>query len=93
MTDSRTLAVRVLSGPATVVAFCLLFIPFALGVFDARLMTPLAAPGYALMLGMTAVGSRLAPYDLWIYWVPFLAACYAVAAALGGLYYALRTVR
>ncbi|MFC4987029.1 hypothetical protein [Saliphagus infecundisoli] len=93
MTDFRTLAVRVLSGPATVVVFCLLFVPFVLGVFDARLMTPLAAPGYTVMLAMTAVGSRLVSYDLWIYWVPFLAACYAVAVAAGGLYYGFRLAR
>lgn len=93
MTDLRTLVVRFLSGPATVAAFCLLVVPFLLGVFDARLMTPLAAPGYALMLAMTAIGSRLVPYDLWIYWVPFLAACYAVAVAAGGLYYGLRGAR
>lgn len=92
-TDSRDLALRVLSGPATVVAFCVLFVPFVLGVFDARLMTPLAAPGYALLVGMTVVGSRLVPYDLWIYWVPFLAACYAIAVAVGGLYYAVRAPR
>lgn len=93
MTDPRALAIRVLFGPATVVAFCLLVVPFLLGVFDVRLMTPLAAPGYALMLAMTAAGSRLLPYDLWIYWVPFLAACYGVAAAVGGLYYGVRSAR
>lgn len=90
MTDYQDLAVRILFGPATVVAFCLLFVPFVLGVFDTRLMTPLATPGYAIFLGMTVVGSRLVPYDLWIYWVPFLAACYGIAVGVGGFYYGIR---
>lgn len=90
MNGRRGFALRALFGPATVVAFCVLFVPFVLGVFDTRLMTPLAAPGYAILLAMTVVGSAVLPYDLWIYWLPFLVACYGIAVVAGALYYGVR---
>jgi hypothetical protein len=94
MNEYREFALRVLLGPATVVAFCLLFVPLALGVLDTRLMTPFAAPGYALLLAMTVVGSYVLPqYGLWIYWIPFTVVCYGIATVVGGLYYGVRALR
>ncbi|AGB37775.1 hypothetical protein [Natronococcus occultus] len=94
MNEYRELAVQVLFGPATVVTFCLLFVPLAVGVLDTRLMTPLAAPGYTLLLAMTVVGSEVFPqYSLWVYWVPFTVVCYGIASVVGGLYYGIRAFR
>ncbi len=77
-------------GPATVVVFCLLVVPLLLGVADTRLLTPLAAPGYLILLAMTVVGSVLVPqYLFWLYWPPFLLVCYALSVFVGGLYYAV----
>ncbi|ELY57192.1 hypothetical protein C491_11843 [Natronococcus amylolyticus DSM 10524] len=94
MNEYREFALRALFGPATVVAFCLLFVPLTLGVLDTRLMTPFAAPGYALLLAMTVVGSYVLPqYGLWIYWIPFTVVCYGIAAVVGGLYYGIGRFR
>ncbi|WP_331233407.1 hypothetical protein [Natronorarus salvus] len=84
----------VLVGPATVLVFCVLVVPFLLGVADTRLLTPLAAPSYLILLAMTVVGSYLVPqYLFWLYWPPFLLVCYALSVLCSGLYYAVRRTR
>ncbi len=79
-----------LIGPATVLVFCVLVVPLLLGVADTRLLTPLAAPGYFILLTMTVVGSVVVPgYLFWLYWPPFLLVCYALSVVVGGCYYLL----
>jgi hypothetical protein len=78
--------------PATLVVFGLLVLPVLAGTADGRLWTPLAAPGYLLMMAMTIVGSVVVPdYEFWVYWPPFVATCYALSVAVGGGYYRVRS--
>ncbi|WP_129116864.1 hypothetical protein [Halegenticoccus tardaugens] len=80
-----------LVGRAVLVVYALLVIPLLVGRLDARLMTPLAYPGYLLMTVGSSIGSALFPnYALWVYWAPFLAGSYALSVAVGGAYALLR---
>lgn len=75
---------RVLAGPATLATYALLVVPFALGAFKTALMTPLALPGYLIFVIGTAIGNVLAQrFAFWLYWVPFLVGCYAIALVVG----------
>ena len=75
---------RVLVGPATLVTYALLVVPFALGAFKTALMTPLALPGYLIFVIGTAIGNAIAPrFALWVYWVPFLVGCYGISLVAG----------
>lgn len=77
---------------ATAVVFALLVVPLVLGTIDGRLWTPLAAPGYLLMMGMTIVGSVLVPqYEFWLYWPPFVLLCYGLSVGAAAGYYAARS--
>jgi len=82
---------RVLLGRTVWATYLLLVGPLVAGAVDARLMTPLALPGYvALTLG-SAVGSRLfTTLEPWVFWAPFFAGAYPVAVALAGAYRVLR---
>lgn len=80
-----------LARPATLAVFGLLVLPVIVGTADGRLWTPLAAPGYLLMMAMTVVGSVLVPdYEFWVYWPPFALASYAVAVGVAVVYYRFR---
>ncbi|SEP84887.1 hypothetical protein [Natrinema salaciae] len=75
---------RALTSCATLAAYGVLVVPFALGWFETSLMTPLALPGYLLYVIGTAIGNAIAPaYKLWVYWLPFLAGSYGLAVAVG----------
>ncbi|MCO8245901.1 MULTISPECIES: hypothetical protein [unclassified Haladaptatus] len=92
MKQSRNPAVRrILAGRAVWGWYLLLVVPLVLGAVDARLMTPLALPGYfALTLG-SAYGSHLFPtLELWVFWIPFFIGAYLVSVPLAAVY---RTVR
>jgi hypothetical protein len=81
-----------LARPATAAVFALLVVPLVLGTVDGRLWTPLAAPGYLLMMVMTIVGSVVAPqYEFWLYWPPFVLLCYGLAVGAGAGYYRVRS--
>ncbi|WP_433633805.1 hypothetical protein [Halomicrococcus sp. NG-SE-24] len=89
---SRSDLRRVLAGRAVWVVYVLLVGPLVAGAVDARLMTPLALPGYVVFTLGSAVGSQLFPtLELWVFWVPFLAGAYPVAVALAGAYRTVRT--
>ncbi len=76
----------VLTGPRVWVVFGAITVPFAVGVTDTRLMTPLAAPGYALMSAMTIVGSYLTPqYTFWLYWIPFCVCSYVISVVCAAI--------
>lgn len=80
-----------LARPATAAVFGLLVLPVLVGTVDGRLWTPLAAPGYFLMMFMTIVGSVVVPnYEFWVYWPPFVVASYVIAVAVAAVYYGLR---
>ncbi|WP_339103560.1 hypothetical protein [Haloterrigena salinisoli] len=75
---------RAVASPATLVAFAALVVPFALGWLETRLFSPLALPGYLLYSVGTAIGNVVAPrFEFWVYWAPFLASSYGIAAAVG----------
>ncbi|ELY42596.1 hypothetical protein [Natronorubrum sulfidifaciens] len=75
---------RAVSSPATVVTSLVLVVPFALGWLSTALYSPLALPGYLVYTIGTAVGNAIAPrFEFWLYWVPFLGGCYAIAVAVG----------
>lgn len=75
---------RVAASPATVATYALLVVPFALGWYDSALFSPLALPGYLLFTIGTGIGNIVAPrFEFWLYWVPFLVGCYALAAVVG----------
>ncbi|WP_236044720.1 hypothetical protein [Haloarcula nitratireducens] len=81
----------VFAGRVVVTVFSLLTIPLVVGSLDGRLLTPLAYPGYLVMMIGSSVGSYLFPnYALWLFWAPFLLGSYAVAVVAGIGY---RTVR
>lgn len=82
---------RLLFGRVVWGVYLLLVGPLVAGAIDARLMTPLALPGYvALTLG-SAVGSQLfTTLEPWVFWAPLFAGAYPVAVALAGAYRALR---
>jgi hypothetical protein len=82
---------RVVAGPAVVVTFALLVVPLVVGAVDTAFMTPLALPGYLVLTIGSAVGNLLFPnFALWVYWVPFLLACYVLAVLVGAAYRGLR---
>ncbi|XVH33540.1 hypothetical protein ACNS7O_17980 (plasmid) [Haloferacaceae archaeon DSL9] len=90
MSTTNDALAAILRGRATIAVFGLLTIPLALGAIDARLMTPLALPGYLLKMVMTIIGSYLAPqYAFWLYWIPFFAVSYGIAVIVGAGYYLL----
>lgn len=81
----------VLAGRVVVAVFALLTIPLAVGSLDGRLLTPLAYPGYLVMMAGSSVGTYLFPdLAIWVFWAPFFFGCYAVAVVAGVGY---RTVR
>ncbi|SIR89367.1 hypothetical protein [Natronorubrum thiooxidans] len=78
---------RAVSSPATVATYLALVVPFALGSLSTALYSPLALPGYVIYAVGTAIGNAIAPrFDFWVYWVPFLGGCYAIAVAIGAGY-------
>jgi hypothetical protein len=81
----------VFAGPVVVAVFALLTIPLVVGSLDGRLLTPLAYPGYLVLMIGSSVGSYLFPnLAIWVFWAPFLLGSYAVAVVAGVGY---RTVR
>lgn len=87
----NTAARRAFAGPAVLVTFALLVVPLAVGAVDTAFMTPLALPGYLVLTIGSAVGNLVAPnFALWVYWVPFLFACYGIALVVGAGYRRLR---
>lgn len=83
---------RVLGGPVTIAVFAALVTPFALGRFETSLMSPLAMPGYLLFVIGTKIGNALTPrFAFWLYWVPFLVGCYAIAVVVSFGYELHRT--
>lgn len=75
---------RIVTSPATLATFALLVVPFALGWLETRLFSPLALPGYVIYAVGTAIGNALAPrFEFWIYWIPFLVGCSAIAVVVG----------
>lgn len=92
-TDRSTTSVlrTLFAGPATLATFVFLVVPLAVGSVDGRLMTPLAYPGYLIMMVGSSLGSYLFPnFALWVFWAPFVAGCYAISVGVGFVY---RTVR
>jgi hypothetical protein len=86
-TDAR----QVFAGPPVLVAFALLVVPLAVGAVDTAFVTPLALPGYLVLTIGSAVGNLLFPnFALWVYWVPFLLACYVLAVLAGSVYRRVR---
>lgn len=74
---------NVIAGPGVWAAFGALTVPFVAGILDTRLMSPLAAPGYVLFVGLSIVGERIVPqYAFWLYWGPFLACCYVLSVVI-----------
>lgn len=77
-------------GRAVWVVFGLLVVPLLAGLVDGRLWTPLALPGYLLMLAITFVASVVTPqYRFWLFWPPFVIASYSISVLVAGAYYAL----
>jgi hypothetical protein len=85
-------AVRELfAGRVVLATFGLLVVPLAAGSLDGRLMTPLAYPGYLIMMVGSSFGSYLFPnFALWVFWFPFVVGCYAISVVVGA---AARAVR
>jgi hypothetical protein len=82
---------RLFAGPAVLATFGLLVVPLAAGSLDGRLMTPLAYPGYLIMMVGSSFGSYLFPnFALWVFWFPFVVGCYAISVVVGAV---CRTVR
>jgi hypothetical protein len=93
MSRDRASAGDLLLDPVVCASFALLVFPFAVGVVDARLWTPLALPGYVLFVLMTVVGDVLPvvrSFGFRLYWVPFLLVCYGVSIAVAVGYAAIR---
>lgn len=100
MTDTRTtpddtldtgLLRRLFAGPVVLATFGLLVVPLAAGSLDGRLMTPLAYPGYLVMMIGSSIGSYLFPnFALWVFWAPFVGGSYAISVVVGVLYRAVR---
>ena len=81
----------VFAGRVVVAVFALLAIPLVVGSLDGRLMTPLAYPGYLVMMVGSSVGTYLFPnLAIWVFWAPFLLGTYAIAVVVGVGY---RTIR
>jgi hypothetical protein len=82
---------QVLTSPATIGTYLFLVLPLAIGWFKTSLLSPLALPGYLIYVVGTAIGNVFAPrLAFWVYWIPFLIGCYAVAVAVGLGYELLR---
>lgn len=76
----------VIAGPGVWAAFGALTVPFVAGILDTRLMSPLAAPGYVLFVGLSIVGERIVPqYAFWLYWGPFLGCCYVLSVVFAAV--------
>lgn len=74
------------AGPGVWMTFGAITVPFVAGVVDTRLVTPLAAPGYVLMVGLTVVGSHVAPeYAFWLYWIPFFLCSYLLSIVVAAV--------
>ncbi|ELZ01097.1 hypothetical protein C482_07851 [Natrialba chahannaoensis JCM 10990] len=85
---------RALTSPATVATTILLIVPFALGWLRTALFSPLALPGYVIYSIGTAIGNAIEPrFEFWVYWVPFLGACYGIAVSVGTAYEWVRVRR
>lgn len=90
----RTALREILVGRVVWAVFALLTVPLAIGALDTRLMTPLALPGYLLMMALTIVGSYVVPqYRFWLYWAPFAACAYAIGVAAAAGYHVVRSRR
>ncbi|WP_435153473.1 hypothetical protein [Haladaptatus sp. DFWS20] len=71
--------------------YLLLVGSLVVGALDARLMTPLALPGYLVLTLGSAYGSHLFPtFELWVFWAPFFAGMYVVSVGLASLSRAVR---
>jgi hypothetical protein len=82
---------RLLAGPSVLVTFALLVVPLVVGTLKTALMTPLALPGYLVLTIGSAVGNLLFPQlALWLYWVPFALASYAISVVVGIGYRSVR---
>ena len=82
---------RLLAGPSVLVTFALLVVPLVVGTLKTALMTPLALPGYLVLTIGSAVGNLLFPqFALWLYWVPFALASYAISVVIGIGYRSVR---
>lgn len=82
---------RLLVGTEVIVIFVLLVGPLAVGAIDTDLMTPLALPGYLVLMLGSSIGNTLFPnFALWVYWAPFLMVSYIVSVLIASLYRALR---
>lgn len=80
-----------LAGPAVLATFGLLVVPLVAGSLDGRLMTPLAYPGYLIMMVGSSIGSYLFPnFALWVFWAPFVVGSYAISVVVGVVYRAVR---
>ena len=81
----------VLAGRVVLAVFALLTVPLTVGSLDGRLMTPLAYPGYLVLMVGSSVGSYLVPnLAIWVFWAPFFLGSYAVAVVVGAGYRLLR---
>jgi hypothetical protein len=82
---------RLFAGPAVLVTFGLLVVPLAVGSLDGRLMTPLAYPGYLVLMIGSSIGSYLFPnFALWVFWAPFVVGSYGISVVVGALDRAVR---
>ncbi|AGB38597.1 hypothetical protein [Natronococcus occultus] len=82
---------RVLVAPVTIATFLVLTVPLALGWLRTSLLSPLALPGYLIYTIGSAIGNLIAPrFELWAYWIPFVAGCCVVSVTVG---YAAELVR
>ncbi|EJN61402.1 hypothetical protein [Halogranum rubrum] len=90
-TDHESSLRRLVAGPSVLVTFALLVVPLTAGSLDGRLMTPLAYPGYLIMMVGSSFGSYLFPnFALWVFWFPFVVGCYGISVVVGILFRAVR---
>ncbi|SFL15089.1 hypothetical protein SAMN04487950_2737 [Halogranum rubrum] len=90
-TDNESSLRRLVAGPSVLVTFALLVVPLTAGSLDGRLMTPLAYPGYLIMMVGSSFGSYLFPnFALWVFWFPFVVGCYGISVVVGVLFRAVR---
>lgn len=88
--DTGTLR-RIFAGRVVLATFGLLVVPLTLGSLDGRLMTPLAFPGYLILMVGSSVGSYLfTNIALWVFWAPFVLGSYVLALVVGAGYRAVR---
>lgn len=90
-TDHESDLRRLVAGPSVLVTFALLVVPLTAGSLDGRLMTPLAYPGYLIMMVGSSFGSYLFPnFALWVFWFPFVVGCYCISVVVGVVFRAVR---